>query len=269
MRILFIGDVFGRSGRDALEKHLPTLKAALSPDAIIINGDNAAHGRGITPSICAELFDMGAACITSGDHVWDQREIIPHIDSEKRLIRPLNYAAKTPGMGTWSGMMPGGQKLIVVHLQGQVFMKETDSPFVAMDRFLEQERLGRNVSIFVDIHAEATSEKMAMGHYLDGRVSAVVGTHTHIPTADAQIFPAGTAYQTDAGMTGDFNSVIGARVDDSLFRFTTRMPRPLVPADGEATLCGVFVETDDSTGLARSISPVRVGGRLSEALPTV
>lgn len=269
MRILFIGDLFGRSGRDALAKHLPSLKEKLKPDAIIVNGDNAAHGRGITGVICEELFSMGVNCITSGDHVWDQREIISVIDSEKRLIRPLNYAPKAPGMGVFSQLLPGGQKLIVVHVQGQLFMKEAESAFTAMDRFFETERMGKNVSIFVDIHAEATSEKMAMAQYLDGRVSAVVGTHTHIPTADAQIFRKGTAYQTDAGMTGDFDSVIGANTEDSIYRFTTRMPKPLIPADGEATVCGVFVETDDSTGLARFIGPVRVGGRLSEAVPAV
>jgi hypothetical protein len=269
MRILFIGDVFGRSGRDALIKHLPTLKTKLLPDAIIVNGDNAAHGRGITGAICEEMFNLGVDCITSGDHVWDQREIISYIDHEKRLIRPLNYSSKVPGMGSWSKTMPEGTKLVVVHVQGQIFMKEIDSAFAVIDRFLETEKLGRKTSIFVDIHAEATSEKMAMAQYLDGRVSAVVGTHTHIPTADAQIFKKGTAFQTDAGMTGDFDSVIGANVEDSIFRFTTKMPRPLVPADGEATLCGTFVVTDDTTGIARSIAPVRVGGRLSETIPTV
>lgn len=269
MRILFIGDVFGRSGRDALIRHLPALKVKLSPDAVIVNGDNAAHGRGITPAICEEIFNLGVDCITSGDHVWDQREIISFIDQEKRLIRPLNYASKTPGMGSWAKTLADGTRLVVVHVQGQIFMKEVDSAFPVMDRFLETETLGRKTSIFVDIHAEATSEKMAMAQYLDGRVSAVVGTHTHIPTADAQIFRKGTGFQTDAGMTGDFDSVIGANVEDSLYRFTTKMPRPLVPADGEATLCGTFVITDNETGLTRTIAPVRVGGRLSEAIPTV
>lgn len=269
MRILFIGDLFGRSGRDALIKHLPMLKEKLTPDAIIVNGDNAAHGRGITAAICEELFGLGVDCITSGDHVWDQREIISVIDNEKRLIRPINYSPKAPGVGSFSKQLPTGQKLTVVHVQGQLFMKEADNAFTALDRFLDAERLGKNTAIFVDIHAEATSEKMAMAQYLDGRVSAVIGTHTHIPTADAQIFKKGTAFQTDAGMTGDFDSVIGANTEDSIYRFTTRMPKPLIPADGEATVCGVFVETDDSTGLARFIAPVRVGGRLSEAVPAV
>lgn len=269
MKLLFIGDIFGRSGRDALSRHLPALKERLAPDAIVVNGDNAAHGRGITPLICEDLFGMGVDCITSGDHVWDQREIIGYIDNQKRLIRPMNYAARAPGFGVWSKSFPEGRKLTVVHLQGQIFMKETDSPFSAMERLLETEKLGRNCAIFVDIHAEATSEKMAMAQFLDGRVSAVVGSHTHVPTADCQILPKGTAFQCDAGMTGDYNSVIGADSADSLFRFTTKMPRPLVPADGEATLCGTFIVTDDNTGLARSIQPVRLGGRLSEALPTV
>ena len=261
MKLLFIGDVFGRSGREALQAHLPALKDKLAPDAIIVNVDNAAHGRGITRKIAAEIFDLGVDCITGGDHIWDQNEVMTFIDSEKRLLRPANYAASCPGRGLFEITLSGGQKLCVIHLQGQIFMKETDSPFACIDKLLESHKIGHNSSIFVDFHCEATSEKVAMGHYLDGRVSAVIGSHTHVPTADAYILDGGTAYQSDAGMTGDYKSVIGARLDDSIYRFTTKMPRPLVPADGEATLCGTFVETDDATGLAKSISPIRLGPR--------
>lgn len=267
MRILFLGDLFGRTGREAVATHLPSLKEKLSPDVIIANGDNAAHGRGITQKICEELYALGIDCITSGDHVWDQREIIAYIGRDKKLIRPLNYVKATPGNGVLEISLPSGQKLSVIHLQGRVFLQETDNPFAAVDEYLKTIRFDGNHQVFVDIHAEATSEKMGMGQYLDGRVSAVVGTHTHIPTADAQILPKGTGYQTDAGMCGDYNSVIGATSEDAIYRFTTRMPRPLVPADGEGTLCGVFVITDDQTGLTKSIDPVRIGPRLQQARP--
>lgn len=265
MRILFIGDVFARSGREALEKHLPTLKAKLQPDFIIVNGDNAAHGRGITQGICKELYALGVDCITSGDHVWDQREVISYIGQDKNLIRPLNYPAGTPGAGVWEGSR-NGQSLVVVHLQGRVFMDEQDSPFTAINELLAKYKLGEDRAIFIDFHAEATSEKMGMAHYLDGRVSAVVGTHTHIPTADHQVFPKGTAFMGDAGMTGDYNSIIGARPEDALTRFVKRMPQNLNPADGEATLCGCLIQTN-AKGLATSIEPVRLGGRLSQAMP--
>ncbi len=269
MKLLFIGDVFGRSGREALQTYLPDLKDSLQPDAIIVNGDNAAHGRGITRKICDEFFNLGVDCITGGDHIWDQNEIIAYIDQEKRLIRPANYAQSTPGMGVWEKTFSDGRQLTVIHLQGQIFMKETDSAFWAVNKILESYKIGSNKTIFVDFHCEATSEKVAMGHFLDGRVSAVIGTHTHVPTADAYILDGGTAYQSDAGMTGDYKSVIGARIDDSMYRFTTKMPRPLVPAEGEATLCGAFVVIDDKTGLAVSVDPVRRGPFLPEAMPPV
>lgn len=269
MRLLFIGDVYGRSGRDALTKHLPSLKEKLGIDFIVVDGDNAAHGRGINAKICKEFYELGVDCIAAGDHVWDQREIISYISKDKRLLRPANYKAGTPGQGSWEGVLPDGRKLIVLHLQCRVFMKPVECPFTAADRFLEKHRIGKNTAIFVDFHGEATSEKMAMGQHLDGRVSAVVGAHTHIPTADCQIFPKGTAYQTDAGMTGDYDSIIGAKKEGPLEHFVRQMPRQFVSAEGEATVCGTFIEIDDETGLAKRIEPVRVGPRLSAFIPDV
>lgn len=179
----------------------------------------------------------------------------------------MNYKAGTPGSGMWTGQTADGRHLTVLHLQCRVFMDPVEDPFAAADRFLQKHKIGRNEAIFVDFHGEASSEKMAMGHYLDGRVSAVVGAHTHIPTADCQILPQGTGYQTDAGMTGDYDSVIGAEKRSAIERFSKQMPRMLSPAEGEATLCGTFIEIDEITGLARRIEPVRVGGRLSQSIP--
>ena len=267
MRLLFIGDVFGRTGREAIQKHLPKLQNDLDIDFTIVDGDNAAHGRGITEKICKELYDLNVDCITSGDHVWDQREIMSYISRDKNLIRPMNYKAETPGVGSWEKQLPDGRSLVVLHLQCRVFMKPIEDPFAAADEFLKTNKISKNKAIFVDFHGEATSEKMALGQYLDGRVSAVVGSHTHIPTADCQILPNGTGYQTDAGMTGDYDSVIGAQKEGAIARLTKDTPRPLQPAEGEATLCGTFIEIDDMTGLTLKIEPIRIGGRLSQALP--
>lgn len=269
MRILFLGDIMGRSGREAVERHLPNLKTRLQPDAIIVNAENAAHGDGITSKISETLFTLGVDCITTGNHVWGQREAIGWIDREPRVLRPLNYPAGTPGKGFYKKHLPDGRLLMVVNPMGRQWMETLDCPFVAMQKTLEPETLGKTaIAIFVDFHAEATSEKMAMAHFLDGRVSAVIGTHTHIPTADAQVLPGGTAYQTDAGMCGDYDSCIGVRKDIPLNKFVRKMPgEKYVPAEGEATVCGVLVVTDDKTGLARSIAPVRVGPRLSSTLP--
>lgn len=267
MRLLFIGDVFGRTGRDALARHLPALKRELETDFIIINGDNAAHGRGITEKICEDFYALGADCITSGDHVWDQREIISYIGRDKNLIRPANYKKGTPGSGSWEKKLPDGRSLNVLHLQCRVFMDPIEDPFETADRYLEKHAIGKNKVVFIDIHGEATSEKMALAQYVDGRVSAVAGSHTHIPTADCQILPKGTGYHTDAGMTGDYNSVIGARTQAAIERLTLNLPRPLMPAEGEATLCGTFIDVDDGTGLCRRIEPVRLGGRLSQHRP--
>lgn len=266
MRILFIGDVVGRSGRDAVQKHLPILKQKLSLDVVVLNGENAAHGFGITEKMCVEFFEMGVDCITTGNHVWDKREVLPYIEREKRLLRPLNFPPGTPGRGVWEHKLEDGRAIVVLNAMGQVFMDPLDNPFTTVRDVLKPYGLGRSVqAIFLDFHAEATSEKMAMGHYLDGLVSAVVGTHTHVPTADAHILSGGTAFQSDAGMTGDYDSVVGMRKDIPVNRFVRKVPgERKMPADGEGTLCGTFVTTSDRTGLAESIRSIRVGGILDD-----
>ena len=269
MRLLFLGDIVGRSGRDAIAAHLPALRQACALDFVVANGENAASGFGITDKICASLFEAGVDVVTLGDHAWDRPEIAEFIEKEPRLLRPANYPSGLPGRGSRIYETRTGKKALVVNLLGQVFMGEFDNPFDAVNKVLKDVTLGRTVDcVFVDMHCEATSEKMAMGHFCDGRASLVAGTHTHVPTADAQILPGGTGFQSDAGMCGDYNSVIGMDKAEPLTRFTrkTKTGR-FEPALGEGTLCGVFVETDPKTGLALSIEPVRIGGRLSQALP--
>lgn len=270
MRILFVGDVMGRSGRDAIAKHLPELKEKLQADVTVVNVDNAASGRGITKDTAKDIYEAGADCLTGGDHIWDQREMISVIDKDKNILRPHNLPAHTPGVGVWSKTLHNGHEIIVLHMCGTVFMHKTyfNNPFECADEVLKNYPLRPGRSIFFDFHAEATSEKMAMAQYLDGRVSAVVGTHTHIPTADCQIFNKGTAFQTDAGMCGDYDSVIGVRADVPIRKFLRQVPlERLIPAAGEATLCGTLIVTDDKTGLAKSIEPIRAGGRLSQYTP--
>lgn len=269
MRLLFLGDIVGRTGRDAVLRHLPALRRDLDPDLVVINGENAAGGFGITDKIAREFFEAGVGCITTGNHVWDQRELIGTIDREPRLLRPLNYPEGTPGRGASLLQTRQGRKVLVINVMARLFMDALDDPFAAVERALRQYRMGGGVdAILVDFHGEATSEKMAMGHFLDGRVSLVVGTHSHIPTADAQILPGGSAYLTDAGMCGDYDSVIGMKKEVSIARFVRRLPtEKMVPAENEATVCGVFVETDDRTGLARRIEMLRVGGRLQAHMP--
>ena len=253
MKILFLGDVVGRSGRDAVVKNLPILRREMALDAVIVNGDNAAGGFGITPQIAKDFFACGADVITGGDHIWDQqKDIVPYLAQEKKLLRPENFPIKTVGNGNILITLADGRKLLVLHLLGQVFHKEhTRCPFLTADEILEKYRLGANMAILVDFHAEATSEKMAMGKYLDGRVSVVVGSHTHVPTADARILPKGTAYQTDAGMCGDYDSVIGFDAVAPLERFLTKISKvKMEAAQGAATLCGLYVEIEDKTGLA-------------------
>lgn len=267
MRILFFGDVVGRSGRDALTQHLPTLRQKLQPDVVIVNAENTAGGYGLTLKIAQELFTLGIHCLTTGNHVWDQKELVNAIGGEPRILRPANYPDGTPGRGHLLHTLPDGRKILILHSLGRLFMDPfVDDPFALMDKMVTTHRLGHAAqAIFVDFHAEATSEKMAMGQFLDGRASAVVGSHTHIPSADGHILVKGTAYQTDAGMCGDYDSVIGMRKELSLWRFTKKIPgERMVPAEGEATLCGCFVVTNDTTGLADSITPVRVGGRLQQ-----
>ena len=273
MRFAFFGDVVGRSGREALATHLPSLRRQLQLEFVIINAENAAAGFGITEATARELFDAGADCLTLGNHSWDQKEAMTYIVREPRLIRPLNYSAfsAAPGRGSQLFDTPGGQRILVINLLGRVFMDALDDPFAAVDRELEACPLGAVAdAIVVDMHAEATSEKMAMGHFCDGRASLVVGTHSHVPTADAQILPGGTAYQTDAGACADYDSVIGNQKEEPLRRFTTRISGGRYkPAEGPATVCGVYVETDPATGFARRIEPIRIGGRLSQTVPAL
>ena len=269
MRILCFGDVVGRSGRDGVMAALPKLRADLKLDFVLLNGENAAAGFGITDKISKSFYQCGVDVITTGNHVWDQREVIGTIDADPRLLRPNNFPAGTPGRGAGVFAIADGRKVLVINVMGRLFMDALDDPFAAVERDLERHRLGGTVAAaIVDIHAEATSEKMAMGHVCDGRVSAVIGTHSHVPTADAQILPKGTAYQTDLGMCGDYDSVIGMRKKEPILRFTRKLPTDrLEPADGEATVCAVYVETDDATGLATKVAPLRMGGRLAPAWP--
>jgi len=269
MRLLFLGDVVGRSGRTALSGRLRQLRSLLELDFIVANGENAAHGFGITPKMCGELFDAGVDCLTTGNHIWDRAEINETLDREPRLLRPRNYGSNRPGRGIGTYETPRGHRVVVVNVMGRLFMDEVTDPFAAVEESLATLRLGQDAAaILVDVHAEATSEKTAIGHYCDGRVSLVVGTHSHVPTADCRILPRGTAYQTDAGMCGDYDSVIGMRKSASIDRFLGRRSSDrLEPAEGEATLCGVFIETDDRTGLARRAAPLRLGGGLPNQWP--
>lgn len=271
MRVLYLGDIIGRSGRTILADRLPGLRKDLKLDFVVVNGENAAAGFGITEKICNSLFEQGVDVISSGNHIWDQKETKTHIAREPRLIRPLNYPTGTPGRGSVMVEDARGRKLLVMNVMGQVFMGGLDNPFAAVEAELAKHRLGTTAHfILVDIHCEATSEKMAMGQFCDGRASLVVGTHSHVPTADAQILDGGTAYQTDAGMCGDYNSVIGMDKAEPLQRFTRKINTGrFSPALGEGTLCGVFVETDDKTGLAKRVEPLRLGARLKEHMPQV
>ncbi|QDY69140.1 TIGR00282 family metallophosphoesterase [Qingshengfaniella alkalisoli] len=270
MRILFLGDVVGRAGRQAITTRLAELRQQWSIDFIIVNGENATSGIGVSPDHAKALLDAGADCLTLGDHAFDQRDMLSFIDKEPRILRPLNFAKAAPGQGARVFDVPGGRKILVAQVLGQVFMKRPfDDPFSAVELVMKRHALGGQINAsLLDVHAEATSEKMAMGHWCDGRFSAVVGTHTHVPTGDAQILPAGTAYMTDAGMCGDYNSVIGMEKTEPLRRFVTGMGKSrFTPATGDATLSGLFVETDDATGKATRAQMVREGGRLSASTP--
>lgn len=266
MRILYCGDVVGRSGRDVLTEHLPRLRESMSLDFVAVNGENAAAGFGITEKICQSFYQSGADVVTLGNHSWDQRDIIGYIDSDPKLIRPVNYPKGTPGRGVNVFQTALGKKVVVFQVLTRLFMDPLDDPFAAVESVLDEYRLGRSAdAIMFDIHGEATSEKMALGHVVDGRVSMALGTHTHVPTADHQVLPGGTAYMTDVGMCGDYDSVIGMKKEVPIEKFRRKMPTArMEPADGPGTLCGVVVETNDVTGLATSIEPVRIGGRLSQ-----
>ncbi|GAB6855836.1 TIGR00282 family metallophosphoesterase [Asaia astilbis] len=269
MRLLFLGDIVGRSGREAVMARLPEWRESLKLDVVVVNGENASHGFGLSSAIATDLFRSGVDVITLGNHAWDKKELLREIDAEPRIIRPLNFPPGTPGQGAYVIVLPNGRKVLVINVMGRLFMDPLDDPFRAVSEFLSRHKLGMTVhAIIVDLHAETGSEKMAFGHYLDGKVSLVVGTHTHVPTADYRILSKGTAYQTDAGMCGDYDSVIGMGKEASLYRFVRKLPgERLQPAEGEATVCGVFVETDDKTGLATRIEAVRSGGHLSPSFP--
>lgn len=268
MRVLFLGDIVGRAGRDMVLEKLPELRRKLALDFVVVNGENAAGGFGITGKICASFYEVGVDVITTGNHAWDQPETTAYIGGDPRLLRPLNYPAGTPGRGANLYQTTKGKKVLVINVMGRIFMDPLDDPFAAVNQTLARHPLGGAADfILVDVHGEATSEKMAMGHFCDGRASLVVGTHSHVPTADAQIFDGGTAYQTDAGMCGDYNSVIGMEKDEPIRRFTRKISGGrFSPAMGEATMCGVVVETGGD-GKAVAIAPLRLGGRLKEQWP--
>jgi metallophosphoesterase (TIGR00282 family) len=265
MKILFLGDIMGRSGREAVEKQLPALKEKHAPDFIVVNAENAAAGYGLTLKIANELLGMGIHVLTNGNHVWDQKELLSTIGNDARMIRPCNFPKGTPGHGHVLVKNDKGQRLLVINAMTRLFMDALDDPFAAVDAILEEHQLGKTCdAIFVDIHGEASSEKQSMGVHLDGRVSAVIGTHTHVPTADGHVLKNGTAYQTDAGMCGDYDSVIGMKKEQAVARFTRKYSfERLAPAEGEGTVCGALVETGVN-GLAISITPIMAGGILGK-----
>jgi len=269
MRIFFIGDIVGRSGRSIVNERLPGLIEKWKLDLVVINGENAAGGFGITEVIYNDLIDAGADAITLGNHAWDQREALVFIERAPRLIRPLNFPRGTPGRGAAMIETRGGARVLVINVMGRIFMDPLDDPFAAVDRELMACALKSGAdAIILDMHAEATSEKQAMAYFADGRASLVVGTHTHAQTADHRILPAGTAFVSDVGMTGDYESVIGMNKDEPLSRFLRKIASAkFEPALGPATLCALAVETDDATGLALKVGAVRLGGNLEQATP--
>jgi metallophosphoesterase (TIGR00282 family) len=268
MRLLFIGDVIGRAGRSAIADHVPRLREKLGLDFVVANGENAAGGFGITETIAQDFLNAGVDCITLGNHSFDQREALIFLERAPHVLRPVNYPQGTPGRGAWLYETRKGQRVLVVSVIGRVFMDALDDPFAAVERELSACPLGQAAdAIILDLHAEASSEKQALANYADGRVSMAVGSHTHVPTADWRILPHGTAFQSDAGMTGDYDSVIGMDKDEPIRRFIRKTPGSrFEPAEGPATLCGLFVETGPN-GLATRAEPVRVGGLLSQSLP--
>ena len=268
MRLLFVGDVVGRAGRAVVLEHLADLRARWRLDVVIVNGENAAGGFGVSEAIVAEFLAAGADAVTLGNHAFDQKEALSFIERQPRLIRPVNYPPGAPGRGAAVVETRSGARALVINAMGRIFMDALDDPFRAVDAELKKARLGEACDVaIVDFHAEATSEKQAFGHFVDGRVSLVVGTHTHVPTADARILAGGTAFMSDVGMTGDYDSVIGMDKEEPLRRFTRKTPGSrFEPADGAATFCAVAVETGPG-GLAAKIAPVRLGGRLAEAVP--
>jgi hypothetical protein len=269
MRMLFLGDVVGKPGREAVTRHLPGLRAKWSLDCVVINGENSAGTIGITEAICTELLDAGADCVTLGNHAWDQREALVFIEREHRLIRPANFVRGTPGRGAALIEAKNGARVLVINLIGRVFMGLSDDPFAEIERQIAACPLGAGCdAMLIDMHAEATSEKQALAHFVDGRASIVVGTHTHVPTADHRILPGGTAYLSDAGMCGDYDSILGVEKSAPLHRFLHSTPSSRFEAtDGEAALSGFAVEIDDRTGLAKACWAVRLGPLLEESRP--
>ncbi len=268
MKILYLGDVVGRAGRQAVCSGLPSLRRDRDLDFIVVNAENATNGRGLSIAHARQIFEAGADCITLGDHAFDQKDMVQGVEQNNRILRPLNYGKSVPGRGAGLFEAPGGRKVLVALVLGRVFMKPTfDDPFSAIDDALRIAPLkGRADAVIVDVHAEATSEKNAMGHFLDGRASLVVGSHTHIPTADGRILPDGTAYLSDAGMCGDYHSVIGFDREVPLAQFRTGMKKKgMTPATGEATISGVIVTTSDETGLAASMEQLQIGGAFRQA----
>jgi len=269
IRLLFIGDVVGRSGRAALIEQVPLLRARWELDFVIVNGENAAGGFGLTEAIFEDFLAAGADAVTLGNHAFDQREALVFIERAPRLVRPANFPSGTPGRGSTLVESRTGARLLVVNVMGRIFMDALDDPFAAVERELSACALGAAAdAIIIDIHCEATSEKQAMGFFADGRASLVVGTHTHVPTSDHRILKGGTAFMSDVGMTGDYESVIGMAKEEPLGRFLRKIPQAkFEPASGPATLCAVAIETDDATGLATRVAPVRLGGALEEVRP--
>ena len=270
MRLMFLGDVVGRAGRKAVLDALPGLRTRFKLDFVIVNAENSAGGFGITETIMEELVEAGADAVTLGNHAFDQKDCLVFIERQPRLVRPLNFPKGTPGRGSGMYQARNGADVLVINALGRVFMHELDCPFRAIDNEVTACKLGRDANaIFVDFHAEATSEKQSLGHFLDGRVSAVVGTHTHSPTADHRVLPGGTAYMSDAGMCGDYQSVLGMALGEPVNRFITRIPRErFEPANGPGTVSGLAIEIDDTTGKATRVAPLRLGGVLTPAEPS-
>ena len=269
MRLLFLGDIVGRSGRAAVTDRLPRLVERNQIDFVIVNGENAAGGFGITEEILRGVLDAGADVVTTGNHVFDQREALVFAARQERFLRPANYPPGAPGRGAGLFVARNGGRVLVVNVMGRVFMDTLDDPFTAIDRELAACPLGEQAdAVIIDFHAEASSEKQAAAYHVDGRATLVVGTHTHVPTSDYRILPGGTAYQTDVGMCGDYESVIGMDKEEPLRRFLTKLPgERFSPASGPATLSGLAVEVDDGSGLATAVAPLRLGGVLAETVP--
>ena len=260
MKIVYLGDIVAKSGSEAVKAAISQLKDTYHYDILIANVDNAAHGFGCTPKVCNQLFDAGVSALVTGDHVWNQKDIYPYLDECKRIIRPLNHSANLAGVGARIIPLDTGKKILIAEVVGRVFMEAVDCPLQALETVLNDFQLGKNIdAIFVDIHAEATAEKQSFAYYFDGRVSAVIGSHTHVPTSDERILPNGTAYQTDAGMCGDYNSVIGFDTKAPIERLKDKFsPHRLEPATAKGTVCGTYIETNDVTGLATYIEAIKI-----------